>query len=56
MEMLGLQFFLREQSDQGVPLRKMYIKGNLAKQMHFERLYKRRLIAGEYIFCGEKKE
>ena len=55
MEMLALQFFSREQSDQGAPLRKMHIKGNLIKNLIFEGLYKSRLIAGDSIFSIEEK-
>ena len=56
MEMLALQFFSREQSDQGVTPRKMHIKGNLTKNLNFGRLYKSRLIAGDSIFYIEEKK
>ena len=52
--MLILQFFFQK-CDQGAPLRKMQIKGNLAKYMNFERVYKSRLIVGERIILWRKK-
>ena len=56
--MLALHFFSREQSDQGVPLRKVHItciKGSLARYINCERLKKSRLIVGDSIFSMEKK-
>ena len=54
MEMLALQFFFQKY-DQGAPLRKMHIKGNLAKYMNFDRLYKSRLIVGDRIILWKKR-
>ena len=50
--MLALQIFSREQSDQGIPLRKTHIKGILSKYINFERLYKSSLIVGDSINSG----
>ena len=54
MEMLALQFFFQK-CNQGAPLRKMHIKGNLAKHMNFERLHKSRLIVVDSVILWRKK-
>ena len=51
---VGFIFFFQK-CDQGAPLRKMHIKGNLAKYMNFERLYKSRLIVRDRIILWGKK-